>query len=67
MPKKCIICGEAAEFQIRDSSDYYCESCAQDNFGDLALLEKVEDKAHKLKMYMDDQEEQIEEKKIEDA
>ena len=56
MPKKCIICGGKAEFQIKDSSDYYCESCAQDNFSDLQLLEKVEEKAQKLKDLIDEEE-----------
>jgi len=54
MPKKCIICGVDAMFQIKDTSDYYCEDCAQDNFSDLDLLEKVEESAKKLKEFIDD-------------
>ncbi|HLD88625.1 MAG TPA: hypothetical protein VI894_00310 [Candidatus Nanoarchaeia archaeon] len=49
MPKKCIVCGESASFGIKDSSDYYCEECAHENFADVELLEKVEQQAQKLK------------------
>ena len=41
MPKKCIICGNEAEFRIRDSSESYCKDCAEEQFDDLGYLEKV--------------------------
>ena len=46
---KCIICGEEAKFMIKDTSDYYCEECAKENFNDLELLQKVEEKARRIK------------------
>lgn len=48
MSKKCIICKTEAAYMIKDTSDYYCEECAEENFGDVALLIKVEDEAKKL-------------------
>jgi hypothetical protein len=49
MPKKCIICGENAEYFIKDTSDYYCKDCAAENFGDISMLVKVEEQAKLLK------------------
>jgi hypothetical protein len=57
MAKKCIICGEPAEFKIKDGSEFYCQDCAQMQFGDISLLVKVEDDAKKLKKYIDEKEE----------
>jgi hypothetical protein len=55
MPKKCTICGGEATFQIKGSSDYYCEDCAKENFSDLDLLEKVAEQASKLKSLTDEE------------
>ncbi|MBI4151750.1 hypothetical protein HY496_02165 [Candidatus Woesearchaeota archaeon] len=52
MSKKCIICNAEAVYMIKDTSDYYCEECAEEHFGDIALLVKVEDDAQKLKEYL---------------
>lgn len=41
MTKKCIICGKKAEFKIKGANEYYCEECAEENFGELELLEKI--------------------------
>jgi len=49
MGKKCIICGKEAVFCIKDSSGYYCEDCAKENFSDLELLQKISDNAAALK------------------
>jgi hypothetical protein len=49
MPKKCIICGGEAAFQIKGSSEYYCMLCARENFADLDMLEKVQQQTLKLK------------------
>ena len=49
MVKKCTICGEEARFGVKDTSDYYCEECAEENFGDVSLLVSVEEQAKKLK------------------
>lgn len=52
MAKKCIICGKPAQFKIKDSNEYYCEECAQENFADLSLLQKVEEEAQILKKFV---------------
>tara|TARA_Y100000294_G_scaffold112798_1_gene104548 strand:+ start:68 stop:283 length:216 start_codon:yes stop_codon:yes gene_type:complete len=49
MVKKCIICNEEATHKIKDTSDYYCEECAKENFSDLDLLVTVEEEAMRLK------------------
>lgn len=49
MPKKCIVCGEEARYAIKDTSDYYCEDCAHENFADVAMLLRVEEIATNLK------------------
>ena len=49
MVKKCIVCNDEAQFKIKDTSDYYCQQCAEENFNDLALLIKVEEEAQRLK------------------
>ena len=41
MPKKCIICGNEAEFHIKGSSESYCKVCAEENFDDLRYLEEI--------------------------
>lgn len=56
MPKRCIICGEPAEFGIKGSREFYCKDCAEMQFGDVAMLVKVEDEAKKLKRYIEDRE-----------
>ena len=38
MPKKCIICGKEASFGIKDTNDYYCPECAEENFSDIGAL-----------------------------
>jgi hypothetical protein len=58
MPKKCIICSEEARFQVKDTSDFYCGTCAEEQFGDIAMLVKVEDQAQRLRKAMDDRLEQ---------
>lgn len=49
MGKRCIICTEEAEFRIKDTSDYYCQDCANGNFADLKMLIKIEEEAQRLK------------------
>ncbi|MFH1641993.1 MAG: hypothetical protein ABIC04_03770 [Nanoarchaeota archaeon] len=49
MPKKCIICDKEATLCIKDTSDYYCVECAQDQFADISYLQKMEEEAQKLK------------------
>lgn len=53
MPKKCVICGEEAKLKIKDNSDYYCDECAQENFGDITVLVRIDEEAKKLKAMVD--------------
>lgn len=53
MGKKCIICEDEAKFCIKNTSDYYCEECAQENFSDIDLLQKVETQVRALKSYLE--------------
>ena len=52
MTKHCIICNDPAIFKIKDTPDYYCQTCAEENFADLTVLIKVEEEAQKLKVYL---------------
>ena len=54
MVKRCIVCEEEAAYKIRDTSDYYCQDCADDNFADLTLLVKLEEEAQRLKERLSD-------------
>jgi len=49
MGKRCIVCGEEAVYRIKDTSDFYCRECAQENFADLDMLLKVEEEVTRLK------------------
>lgn len=53
MVKKCIICNNPAIYQIKNTSDYYCPDCAEENFADISILVKVEDEAKRLKALVD--------------
>ncbi len=55
MPKKCIICGAEAKYLIKGTSDYYCDECAEENFADISLLQKVEDKAREEAEHAEDE------------
>ena len=59
MVKKCIICGEKAIYKIKDTPDYYCPECAEENFSDLDMLVKVEEEAQKLKNFLKEKMEDI--------
>ena len=54
MAKRCIICSEEAEYKIKDTPDYYCKGCAEENFADLTLLVRVEEEVQKLKKFIDE-------------
>ena len=54
MAKKCIICSNEAKFQIKGTSDFYCQECAEESFADLDMLEKVEEEALILKRMVDE-------------
>lgn len=59
MGKKCIVCDAEAAYKIKDTSDYYCQECAQENFADLSLLVKVEEEAQRLKAFVELQEKEL--------
>lgn len=42
--KKCIICEEEASFAIKETKDYYCKECAEEQFGDVSYLVSLEEK-----------------------
>ncbi|MBT4651023.1 hypothetical protein HOC13_00705 [Candidatus Woesearchaeota archaeon] len=65
MAKKCIICEENASYKIKDTPDFYCEECAEENFSDLNLLVKVEEEAHRLKEIIKEKLDEILEKEKE--
>jgi len=52
MTKHCIICNDPATLKIKDTPDYYCQGCAEENFADLSMLVKVEEEAQKLKEFV---------------
>jgi hypothetical protein len=56
MGKKCIVCDAEAAYKIKDTSDYYCQECAQENFADLSLLVKLEEEAQRLKEFIEQKE-----------
>ncbi len=53
MTKKCIICNKPAVYRIKDTPDFYCDECAEENFGDVNMLIRVEEEAQKLKEYLE--------------
>jgi hypothetical protein len=57
MGKKCTICGKEAKYNIKDSSEYYCEECAEEQFDDVSALVKVEEQAKRLKRLIEEHEE----------
>lgn len=54
MEKKCHICDKPAKFKISGTSDFYCEECAIEFFGDLSCLVEIEQEAKRLKKYLDE-------------
>lgn len=60
MGKKCIVCDAEAAYKIKDTSDYYCQECAQENFADLSLLVKLEEEAQRLKEFIEQKEKERE-------
>lgn len=53
MPKKCTICSTEAQFAVKGTSDFYCGSCAEESFGDIALLVAIEEQAKQMKEAVD--------------
>ena len=59
MGKKCVVCDAEATYKIKDTSDYYCQECAQENFADLTLLVKVEEEAQRLKILIEQKQKEL--------
>lgn len=55
MGKRCIICNEEAEYRIRNSTECYCPECAAEHFGDISLLEEIEQQAQQLRQAVAEQ------------
>lgn len=75
MAKRCIICNKEAKYKVKDTSEYYCEECAEENFGDITLLIKVEEEeaqrlkrflSSKMEDYLEEEETETTEKKKKD-
>ncbi len=54
MGKKCVICEEPAKFCVKGTNDFYCPSCAEENFADIGMLQKIEEEAKVLKKLIDE-------------
>jgi len=52
--KKCIICGEEAKYNIKDTSEFYCTDCAKEHFNDISVLITVEEQAKKIKKLIEE-------------
>ncbi|MBI2573609.1 hypothetical protein HYV86_07125 [Candidatus Woesearchaeota archaeon] len=50
--KHCLICDAQAKYKIKDTSDYYCVDCAQENFSDIDMLVVVEEEAQRLNRFI---------------
>lgn len=59
MVKKCIICEEEATHKIKNTSDFYCKGCAEENFSDLNMLVTLEEEAQRLKQFLKQQVEEV--------
>jgi hypothetical protein len=59
MAKKCTICEEEAQYNIKGTSEYYCDDCAKENFSDISLLQKIEEQAKIIKNLIKDKEKNI--------
>ena len=53
MVKKCVDCNIEAKYRIKDTSEFYCEDCADEHFADLDMLIKVEEEINNLKKVLD--------------
>lgn len=52
---RCMICDEdKAHFRIKETTDYYCKECAEEQFADLSYLVKIEEQAKHLKKLVDE-------------
>jgi len=61
MAKKCTLCSAEARYMIKDSSEYYCDECALENFSDVGVLQPIEDANKKSERLVEDTSEDISE------
>jgi hypothetical protein len=45
--KKCLVCDEEAQFAIKETKDFYCKECAEEQFGDVSYLVTIENNGNK--------------------
>lgn len=45
--KRCVLCGLAAEFMVKGSSEYYCKECSEMQFGSLDVIVPVSESPKK--------------------
>lgn len=58
--KKCFICNkEESVYSIKDSSESYCPECAEEHFGDVSCLTKIEGEKPIEKKLAPDEEEHL--------
>jgi len=43
MKKKCLVCRAEAFYLMKNTANFYCQDCAEENFADLEMLVKIED------------------------
>lgn len=49
MAKKCSICEADASYKIKDTSEFYCDECAEEHFADVKnTLLKLEEEVQQL-------------------
>ena len=49
MVKKCIVCEADASYKIKDTSEFYCDECAEEHFADVKnTLLKLEEEVQQL-------------------
>ena len=41
--KKCNLCSNDAVFLVKETSEYYCEDCALENFSDIGALTRIDE------------------------
>lgn len=43
MSKRCLICEQEGKYAIKNTKDYYCQECAEDQFEDVSYLVPIEE------------------------
>lgn len=59
MAKKCTLCDAEARYMVKDSSEYYCDECALENFSDVGVLQPIENIDKKSERLVEQKEEEL--------